>query len=241
MSLNVRFARKKNFDVLLVSLFNINEVWKEFRRISEWKLYREMRFNMHKSMLCFVLALAFAWIVNWWEETQTALREFSKAECDALGFIYVGCLQEIKHQILNQTAALGIDDDEQCGLCVQRSHRTIKSLVIAVTFVFCGLFVTFGRLLKIIFPNWLRFQEVETVWVVTALPEDEVKGDRAEAQVSSLESSIWEEENKKSDKDLKEHSPRQSTAKEDAPSKAKLQEAIELGSMQTKSGKRTLS
>jgi len=151
MSWNVRFEHKKTFDVKLLSLFNIHEIWQDFRMMGYWKTSRTMGFNMHKTLLCIVTALTFAWIVNWWEESEARVYKLSKKDCEDSGYDCIGVLQ-------------GLDENDMCT-CVQT--RSIVILVTVVLVGILGLYITYGQMLKIIFRNWLRFNVVSTVWEVT--------------------------------------------------------------------------
>jgi len=142
---------QKNFNVFLMRLFNINEVWRDFRMTAYWRTYRDIGFNMHKTLLCFVASLSLAWIVNWWEENQTTLRRLQKARCDELEFV---CLENIGR--------------DEC-VCAQITQRSIISLVTVVLVGIAGFYVTYGELMKIIFRNWLRLSVKDAIWFVDSL------------------------------------------------------------------------
>lgn len=150
---------QKTFDVFLMSLFNINELWRDFRLIGYWRTSRRMGCNMHKTLLCFVSALTVAWMVNWWEETQTLLHPSSVERCRDLGYVCLGSLKGLRK-----------NKDDECA-CVRIIERGIVSLMTAVLVGIAGLYVTYGQMLKIIFRNWLRFDDVSTVWEATNLQE----------------------------------------------------------------------
>jgi len=144
---------QKNFNVLLMSFFNIDEVWLDFRKSAYWRTYRKIGFNMHKTLLCIVASLSLALVVNWCEESQTQLRTLQIARCNELG---LECVENIGR--------------DQC-ICAQLTKRSIISLVTVVLVGIAGFYVTYRQMMMIIVRNWLRLGVKDAVWFVDSLEE----------------------------------------------------------------------
>jgi len=169
---------QKTFDVLLLSIFQIHDVWRDFRIISYWETSRKMGFNMHKTLLCIVSALTCAWIVNWWEESQSVVHPLTKGGCESFGFRCIGSFE-------------GVAKDDPC-MCVQTIERSIINLLTAVLVGIVGLYASYAQILKIIFRNWLRLDVVNAVWEATNFYENEMKSEVGENKggISSSESLV---------------------------------------------------
>jgi len=166
----------KTFNVWLMSLFNIDEIWRDFRMSGYWNTYRMMGSNMHKTLLCFVFALTLAWVVNWYEESFAVFTKISAIECDSYKDHYY---------------VSNITDDQV--LCVQIIHRSVVSLLTAVLVGIAGFYITYAQLLKIIVRNWLRFKVVRTVWEASSLSSTEYFSQEHEQQTTDRGECFWEE------------------------------------------------
>jgi len=141
------------FDPFLLSLFGLKELWKDYRRKCWWSVYRKMTCNMHKTLLCVVLAITVSLIVNWYEESDMEVQSMSEDSCSREGEF---CLA------LNNTFGKNYDE---CA-CGKVSHRR-PVILVTVIFASCiGFYLTYREILSFIFRHWLRFQVLPAVWVL---------------------------------------------------------------------------
>jgi len=141
------------FDPFLLSLFGLEKLWKAYRRKCYWYVYRKMSCNMHKTLLCMVLAISVSLIVNWAEESNMVMQSMSEDSCSKEGSF---CLA------LNNI----FEKDYDNCVCGKASYRS-PVILVTVTLAACiGFYLTYRQILSYIFRHWLRFEVLPAVWVL---------------------------------------------------------------------------